>query len=362
MRHFSLTRWFIRFGMLMFWMLALIGAFFLIRVNWSATDRSITVLAWSVMFDHDRIREFERRTGIRVYLNHYESNEELLVKLRATQGQGFDLVAPSDYAVEKLVAEGLLKKLDRTQMPYFKLLNPRLLGHYFDPNNEYSVPYIWSIYCIAYNKQKLAIDNVVNYWDLLFLRYQDAPWFRVVMTNDPLEAIVFASIKLFGLPLASQLDRDNEMEVQRLLGRQKQWVEQYGNLRGDFALNTGSAHAVVMHSGEALRAVRAYSRIGFVVPRPSVVTIEHCAIPVGSTKDELVYKFLDFMFAPETFIAHFPKTFDFPARADLSESLALLSDEKAVFEIWSRRDFAYSFIRDLLPERARFDLWLSVKS
>ncbi len=362
MRNFSWSRWLIRLGMVAFWAMILMALFSMVKYTWFSKERSITVLSWSVMFDHDRIREFEKKTGIRVHLNYYESNEELLVKLRATKGQGFDLIAPSDYAVEKLVKEGLLKKLDRRKMLYFDSINPKLLGHYFDPNNEYSVPYIWSVYCIAYNAHKVMVDAVANYWDLLFARYKDEPWYRVVMTNDPLEAIVFAAIRLFGLPLKTLLNQEDALLIQRLLKQQKQWVEQYGNLRGDFALNTGSAHVVIMHSGEALRAARMYPKIDFVVLRPSVITIEHCAIPAESTKDELVYQFLDYMFAPETFVSHFPKTLDFPARFDVEPLLYLSKREEAVFRLWDDVDFSYTFIRDLLPERERFDLWLSVKS
>ncbi len=362
MRHFCWTRWIVRFVMGFVWLSLLVLIFLLVRRIGFFEDRSITVLSWSVMFDLARIREFEKKTGIRVHLNHYESNEELLVKLRATGGRGFDLVAPSDYAVEKLVQEGLLKKLDRNKMPYFDAINPKLLGHYFDPANVYAVPYIWSVYCVAYNAQQVMVDAFDNYWDMLFSRYKDEPWYKVVMTNDPLEAIVFASVRLFGLPLPTLLDSDKKQMVQKLLKRQKAWVEQYGNLRGDFALQTGSAHAVIMHSGEALRAARMYPKIDFVVPRPGVVTIEHCAIPVGSTKDDLVYAFLSFMFSPETFAAHFPQTLDFPARNDIEARLYLSPREASVFRLWDAENFSYTFIRDLLPERARFDLWLSVKS
>lgn len=361
MRQFLWSFWIIRSVFLLLWVLLFAAIFLFARQSWFSNERSITVLSWSVMFDHDRIAEFEKKTGIRVYLNHYESNEELLVKLRAAQGAGFDLVAPSDYAIEKLVSEGLLKKLDRTKMPFFQTINPNLLGHYFDPKNEYSVPYIWSIYCIAYNNENIDPSQVSSYWDLIFTRYQNQPWYKIVMSNDPLEAIVFATIFLHGLPLGL-LDTERSIVVKDLLTRQKSWVEQYGNLRGDFALSTESAYAVIMHSGDALRAARKDSRISYVVPRPAVVTIEHCAIPAQSNKEDLVYEFLDFMFEPESFIRSFPKAFDFPARNDLDDLLGLRSHEAAVLHVWDDPLFSFSFIRDLISERARFDLWLAVKS
>ena len=106
-------------------------------------QRSINVLVWPSIFGADYLGVFERETGIKVYITYFENYEELFVKLRAGQGKGYDLIMTSDHATDWLLKENLLKKIDKTKMPFWSQLYPALLGHYYDPNNEYTVPYSW---------------------------------------------------------------------------------------------------------------------------------------------------------------------------------------------------------------------------
>src|SRR5262245_18532237 len=128
----------VRFLIVALWLAVILALLFLGSVGPLKTQaKSINVFAWSGMLDLQYIAEFERKTCIRVNISFYESNEELLVKMRASGGRGYDLIVPSDYAVTILKRENLLKKLDKTKMPFYANLNPLLLNHYFDPNNEY---------------------------------------------------------------------------------------------------------------------------------------------------------------------------------------------------------------------------------
>jgi spermidine/putrescine transport system substrate-binding protein len=92
------------------------------------------------------LERFERETGIRLHVSYYETNEELFSKLRATKGEGYDLVIPSDYVVELMIKEGLLQKIDRTKVHAWSELDPKLLSLYFDPHNDYTIPYFWAVY------------------------------------------------------------------------------------------------------------------------------------------------------------------------------------------------------------------------
>ncbi len=363
MQEQRVLRWVIRLGMILFWIICCFGVLLLMKKDWRSTDRSITILSWSVMFDPVHVAAFERATGIRVYINHYESNEELLVKMRVTGGRGFDLVAPSDYAVAKLVKEGLIKPLDREKLPFFDQLHPAFLGHAFDPNNEFSIPYIWGIYCLVYDSRTLMLSSPFNdsTWDLLFGNVPSLGSYRVVMTNDPLEAVAIASLHLFS-KIPAALNVHQLLLVQKILRLQKPYVEHYGNVRGDFALITGSAQVALMPSGEALRAVRSYDFLQIRVPNPTIMTIEHCAIPAKSHKSDLVYEFLSYMYSAEVMRDHFSRTGDLPARKNFTAESSVSSRELAFFSwLEDARERSF-FVTDIIAERDRFDLWLAVKS
>src|SRR3989304_6903588 len=74
---------------------------------WALEPRTLSLLVWGDLIPPSLIAQFEKETGIKVYLNFYYSNEELAVKLKATRGENYDLIVPSDYTVKILKEEGL---------------------------------------------------------------------------------------------------------------------------------------------------------------------------------------------------------------------------------------------------------------
>ena len=66
--------------------------------------------------DTDLIGQFEKQTGIKVNYTTTESNETLYSLLK-TGGSTYDVVVPSDYMLSRLIEEGMLEKLDFSNIP-----------------------------------------------------------------------------------------------------------------------------------------------------------------------------------------------------------------------------------------------------
>src|SRR5579872_4854645 len=97
----------------LFWVALILGILYWPSTWFLWEKKRINVFAWGDILDPSVVAEFEKSTGIKVNLNFYASNEEMIVKLKATGGEGYDLIIPSDYSVEILRKEGLLKELDK---------------------------------------------------------------------------------------------------------------------------------------------------------------------------------------------------------------------------------------------------------
>ena len=95
------------------------------------------------------INSFEKETGIKVSITTFESNESMYTKLLG--GTVYDVIIPSDYMIERLIAEDMVQPLDKSKLQNLDLLYDQVLNMDFDPNNDYSVPYFWGNVGICYD-------------------------------------------------------------------------------------------------------------------------------------------------------------------------------------------------------------------
>ncbi len=158
-----------RTSIILSWICLIILSLYWPKINFFSYEKNtINVFTWGDILDLKVVADFEKDTGIKVKFNYYSSNEELLVKLKATKGEGYDLIVPSDYAVDNLIKENLLKKIDKSKLTFWHQINPNLLSHFFDPHNNYSIPFAWEIFVLGINKDYFAHYKEPNSWGLLF--------------------------------------------------------------------------------------------------------------------------------------------------------------------------------------------------
>lgn len=352
---------FIRLGIVLIWIGILAVSLYIPKACniWPCEENTIYVFAWSDILSPEVISRFEQKTGIKVKFNYYSSNEELLVKLKATKGEGYDLIIPSDYALPQLINDGLIQKIDKRHFSFWPKINPLLLNQFFDPNNEYSIPFEWEAYLLAYNTNYFANHPLEKSWKMLFDKKLLS--YKVAMTSDPIEAILFAAFYLFGP--TNSLTPEQAKEVQNLLLSQKKSVEVYASFRGDYFLSTGSCQVAIASSSYLWRTSKIFPSIDFIVPKEGTfVAIENLAIPKASKKQTLVYKLINHLFEEESVRTHFANFGYFPSTLHTLSNLDLHPVfRKLIFS--SEKDFShFYFTKELLPQQKITDIWVEVKS
>lgn len=108
---------------------------------------------WTEYVPPGLLEQFTKETGIKVIYSTYESNETMYAKLKTYKDGAYDLVVPSTYYVDKMRKEGMIQKIDKSKLTNFHNLDPEMLNKPFDPNNDYSVPYIWGATAIGVNSE-----------------------------------------------------------------------------------------------------------------------------------------------------------------------------------------------------------------
>ncbi len=313
--------------------------------------KSINLFIWPMILDPQVFKQFEQETGIKVYLNYYESNEELLSKLRATNGKGFDLIVPTDYMVELLIQEGLIKQLDKTRLPFITGIKPYFLGNYYDVHNDYSIPYYLSIFGLGVNKNYFGGQAPAGTWKLVFDKKVAMP--HMSMVDNAREAIMLAAYYLYGT--IEQLTPQQLENIKQLLIEQKQWIELYTSMRVEELLASGSCPLAVGTSADVFKAMREYNNIDFIVPQEgSFATIDSFVIPQATKKDDLVYQLINFLYRYEV-VEHNSSKYGFCSPLIQTKLENKLCPDEAQFK-------QLHFFKNVLTSQQIQDLWIAVKA
>ncbi|HEV3458627.1 MAG TPA: spermidine/putrescine ABC transporter substrate-binding protein [Thermoanaerobaculia bacterium] len=254
--------------------------------------RRLNVYIWTNYLPAEVVSAFERRTGIRVEVDTYSSNEALLEKLQSGVAD-YDLVVPSDYMVQVLAPQRLLRPLDRRRLPGFANLDPRLLDRKFDPGNRFTIPYLWGTTGIGYDR--LKVKGPVDSWGALFdPRYAG----RILMLDDMREA--FGAALLLAGRSINERDPAALRRAAARLQAQKPLVRTYNS--ADFAnlLAAGDVDLAQGWNGELAKVVaQDPRRFAYVVPKEGgTLWIDSLAIPNTARHPDAAYDFLAYLLEP----------------------------------------------------------------
>ncbi len=315
-------------------------------------EKSISIYSWTEFISPETIDAFQKETGIRVYQSFFETNEELYAKMLFSKGVGYDLIMPSDFIVEQLIAEKLLQKLDKNKLDFWDRIQPNLLGKYYDPGNVYSVPYAPDYYCVGYDKNYFNTPPAVS-WDLIFDNKKGPA--DIGMLNDAREGVLLTARYLFGT--IEKLSDHQLKQLAVFLREQKKRVVAYTDLRADYLLGNGTAQVAVSQTSFMIRAGILNSRIGFVTPRKTFMIIDNLVIPAASTKQNLVYQFMNFLMRPAVLMHHFHEYTSLPPTTD-----------SFVKQLLAQYGFSYhdgkdiEFFRSTVPSKIINNIWLNLKA
>lgn len=144
------------------------------KAEQAGNQNVLRIYNWSEYVDPETVADFEKKNGIKVTYDVYDSDETLESKV-LTGKSGYDIVGPSNTFVGRQIKAGAYQKIDKSLIPNYKNLNPELmkLMEGVDPSHEYAVPFYWGTNTFAINtervKKALGTEKLPdNQWDLVF--------------------------------------------------------------------------------------------------------------------------------------------------------------------------------------------------
>lgn len=261
-----------------------------------ASDDSKTLYFynWTEYVPPGLLEQFTKETGIKVIYSTYESNETLYAKLKTWKDGAYDLIVPSTYFVAKMRNEGMIQKIDKSALSNFHNLDPNLLNKPFDPNNDYSIPYIWGATAIGVNSDAIDPKSVTRWADLWKPEYKQS----LLMTDDAREVFQVALRKL-GLSGNSTDPKEIEAaynELRKLMPNVLTFnSDNPGNPYMEGEVNLG-----MVWNGSAYVARQAGTPLEVVWPKEGgIFWMDSLSIPANAKNVDGALKLINFLLRPD---------------------------------------------------------------
>ena len=236
---------------------------------------------------------FTEATGIEVNYMTFDTNESLYTKLK-TGGSSYDIIVPSDYMAGRLIDEGLVQKLDFSNIPNYQYINESYKNTAYDPDNAYSVPYTWGTVGVIYNK-KYVDEADIGSWDLLWNEKYAG---KILMFDNNRDAFAIAESRL-GYSL-NTTDSVALTACAELLKQQKPVVQQYVMDQIFDKMTREEAWIAPYYAGDYLTMLEDNPDLGFFFPEEGFNLFIDCLmIPSSSEHKAEAEAYINFLLSPE---------------------------------------------------------------
>jgi len=252
----------------------------------------LKVYNWGDYIDQSVLDEFEKKYNIDVIYDEFATNEEMYAKIKGGASD-YDILIPSDYTIKRMIDEDMLHKIDFNNIPNYKYIDDRFKNLAFDPNNEYSVPYMWGTVGILYNKT--MVKEPVDSWKILW----DEKYSKQILMLDSLRDSIGITLKMLGYSLNTKNDSELEKAKEALI-KQKPLVLAYVGDEVKDKMIGGEAALAVVWSGDAMYMKRENPDLEYVVPKEgSNMWFDSIVIPKTSQHKKEAELFINFLCEPE---------------------------------------------------------------
>jgi spermidine/putrescine transport system substrate-binding protein len=256
---------------------------------------TLNLYVWADSISPALIEKFSKENDVKVNIDGYTSNEDLLTKLQAGSS-GYDISTPSQHFLRVMIDEGLLDNYGASTLAAFNNIDERWRNQWWDEKQEYSIP-------IAYGTAGFVINTNLYKGPTDSFKYFFEPEGelkgKIAMLSYPDEVIGAAQLYL-GVPFCSE-DQAEMKKVLDLLMAQKPSVAVYSSDNIATRLASGEVSTHFWWDGEELKARVNGSPFALAMTKEGLVGwLDSMVIPKGAPNRENAIKFIEFMSTPES--------------------------------------------------------------
>ena len=259
--------------------------------------RPLNLFIWSEYIDPDVLANFEKTHNVKVRLDLYESNEEMISMLQTGRQGAYDLIVPTTYFIPSLIQLDLIQPINKELIPNLSHLAPRFTEYEEDPGNKYTVPYQWGTSGLVVRTDDP--DSVNRSWSLVF--DESAYQGNFVLFDTARDVLGSA---LFYLGYSANTTNLEEIKAAGDLlievKKRANFMGYNGGVDGLSKVVSGVTTIAQVYSGEAVKAAMEEPGIFYFCPKEGCeIWIDVFAIPKGAANVETAHEFLNYIMEPE---------------------------------------------------------------
>ena len=252
-------------------------------------SQEINFFNYGENIDDETLREFEKQYGIKVNMETFDDMEAMYQKISSGAGK-YDVVLVSDALMPRMIEKNLLQELNKENIPNISQMDEQYLNLEIDPDNKYSVPYMFGTVGLIYNTD--VVKEEVDSWDILWdEKYKDK-----IFMFDTYRDTIGVALKKLGYSLNSTNEKEIEEAKQLLLEQRKLVKPLYGVDNGTTMIPAGETDINMIWSGEGLNLQEEYPNLKYVVPKEGAnFWIDSLCITANAENVEGAEKFINFV-------------------------------------------------------------------
>jgi putrescine transport system substrate-binding protein len=276
----------------------------------SGGDKVVNVYNWSDYIDPTVLADFTKKTGIKVNYDVFDSNQVLETKM-LTGHTNYDVVVPSAPFLQRQITAGVFQKLDKSQLPNLKNLDPDMMKRIavYDPDNEHSVPYMWVTSGPGYNVAKIKermpdapVDSLRMIFDpAVVSKFKDC---GVSVLDEPTEVISIVLVYLGKDPKSNS--QEDLQAAEKVLVSIRPYLRYIHSSRYIDDLANGETCLALGWSGD-IKQARDRAReagkgieIDYRIPKDgTVMNFDMLAVPADAPHPQNALAFINFLLEPE---------------------------------------------------------------
>ena len=252
---------------------------------------TLKLFTWGEYLGENVISDFEEQFGVNVIIEYFDSNEMMYTKLQG--GDSYDVLIPSDYMIQRLIAEDMLQPIDKSLIPNMEVLTDGVKNLAFDPENEYSVPYFWGTVGLVYNTQNVPAELIEEQgWDIL----KNTDYAGDIYMYDSERDSFMVALKALGYSMNTENDEEIDEAYQWLLELNDTMDPAYVTDEVIDNMMNGTKDIAVVYSGDAAVVLDENPDMDFFMPEEGTnVWCDSMVIPSNAQNPLLAHEFINFM-------------------------------------------------------------------